>query len=163
LTEEEKRKHRCCFTGHRPEKLNMSEFEVKKLLEKAIDDAINDGFTTFISGGARGVDLYAAEIVIEKRKNNPDIKLIMAIPHPDFEKRWNPDDRLLYDYAIKNADLVKLINDHYFKGCYQIRNIWMVDRSSRVIAVYNGTAGGTRNTVDYAHSKEIKIVFVVNI
>lgn len=32
----------------------------------------------------------------------------MAIPHPDFEKRWNPDDRLLYDYAIRNADLVKL-------------------------------------------------------
>lgn len=52
--------------------------------------------------------MWAAEIVIEKRKNNPDIKLIMVIPHPDFEKRWNPDDRLLYDYAIRNADLVKL-------------------------------------------------------
>ena len=28
-TEEEKRLHRCCFTGHRPEKLNASEEEVK--------------------------------------------------------------------------------------------------------------------------------------
>ena len=157
MTEEEKRKHRCCFTGHRPEKLNTSEFEVKKLLEKAIDEAINDGFTTFISGGARGVDLYAAEIVIEKRKDNPDIKLIMAIPHPDFEKRWNPNDRLLYDYAIKNADLVKLINDHYFRGCYQIRNQYMVDRSSRVIAVYNGAAGGTRNTVEYAKMAGVEV------
>ena len=102
--------------------------------------------------------MWATEIVIEKRKDNPDIKLIMAIPHPDFEKRWNPDDRLLYDYAIKNADLVKLINDHYFNGCYQIRNIWMVDRSSRVIAVYNGAAGGTRNTIEYAKSAGINVV-----
>ena len=161
MDENELRKHSCCFIGHRPEKLNMSEFEVKKLLEKAIDASIDDGFTTFISGGARGVDLWAAEIVIEKRKDNPDIKLIMAIPHPEFEKRWNPDDRLLYDYAIKNADLVKLINDHYFKGCYQIRNIWMVDRSSRVIAAYNGSAGGTRNTIEYATRKGVDIVNIL--
>ncbi len=64
---------------------------------------------------------------------------------------------------VKNADLVKLINDHYFKGCYQIRNIWMVDRSSRVIAVYNGAAGGTRNTVEYAKSVEIDDVILYDV
>ena len=44
------RKRRCCFTGHRPEKLSLSESEVKPLLEKAIDTAIENGFTTFITG-----------------------------------------------------------------------------------------------------------------
>ena len=29
MTEQEKRKHRVCFTGHRPEKLDMSERKVK--------------------------------------------------------------------------------------------------------------------------------------
>ena len=29
-------------------------------------------------------------------------------------------------------------------------NGWMVDNSDAVIAVWNGTAGGTANTVDYA-------------
>ena len=42
--ENEKRLHRCCFTGHRPEKLSLSENEVKHLLEKAIDNAIADGY-----------------------------------------------------------------------------------------------------------------------
>ena len=32
-TEEEKRLHRCCFTGHRPEKLGATEEEVKAWLE----------------------------------------------------------------------------------------------------------------------------------
>ena len=27
-TEDERRKHRCCFTGHRPEKLKQSEGEI---------------------------------------------------------------------------------------------------------------------------------------
>jgi uncharacterized phage-like protein YoqJ len=139
----------------------MSEFEVKKLLEKAVDEAIGNGFTTFISGGSRGVDLYAAEIVIEKRENNPYIELIVALPHPDFEKRWGIDDRLLYEYALKNADYVKMVSDHYYKGCYQVRNRYMVDRSSLVIAFYNGAAGGTRNTMMYAEKMEVRIVSVL--
>lgn len=67
--ETEKRLHRCCFTGHRPEKLSLSEAEVKPLLEKAIDTAIENGFTTFITGMAPGVDIWAAEIVLKKRKH----------------------------------------------------------------------------------------------
>lgn len=61
------RKHRCCFTGHRPEKLSLSENEVKPLLEKAIDNAIADGYVTFITGMAKGTDIWAAEIVLEKK------------------------------------------------------------------------------------------------
>ena len=51
--ENEKRLHRCCFTGHRPEKLSLSENEVKHLLEKAIDNVIADGYVTFIKGMAK--------------------------------------------------------------------------------------------------------------
>ena len=31
----------------------------------------------------------------------------------------------------------------------------MVNRASRVIAVYNGTAGGTRNTIEYAKAQGV--------
>ena len=60
MTEQELRQHRCCFTGHRPEKLKIAEDEVIKSLKKEIRTAIADGFQTFISGMARGVDLWAA-------------------------------------------------------------------------------------------------------
>ena len=33
-SEEEKRLHRCCFSGHRPEKLDEPEEQVKALLPK---------------------------------------------------------------------------------------------------------------------------------
>ena len=61
---------------------------------------------------------------------------------------------------MKQADLVKYISQHYYKACFQVRNEWMVDRVSRVIAAYNGTKGGKKNTIEYANRKEI---FVENI
>ena len=71
MTETEKKMRRVCFTGHRPEKLNMSEHAVKKALRIEILNAIEDGMPVFISGMARGVDIWAAEIVLELRKDNP--------------------------------------------------------------------------------------------
>ena len=67
-----------------------------------------------------------------------------------------------YRNIIKNADYVKTISNHYFKACYQIRNEFMVDRSNRVIAVYNGMPSGTKNTVDYAKKIGIEVINVLN-
>ena len=86
--EAELRKHRCCFTGHRPEKLHKPEEQIKKDLEVAILQAVDDGFVTFISGMARGVDIWAAEIVLRLRESNPAIHLVAASPYRRFESRW---------------------------------------------------------------------------
>lgn len=155
--ENEKIKHRCCFTGHRPDKIELGEKEIKPLLEKAIDKAISEGFVTFITGMAMGTDIWAAEIVLDRKKKNKNLHLICALPHSGFENRRNFTEKIRFSKIIKKADLVKEINDHYFTGCYQVRNEWMVDRSNLVIAVFNGQKSGTKNTVDYAIKKGINI------
>ena len=161
--ENEKRLHRCCFTGHRPEKLNISEKEIKKRLQEAIQDAVQSGFTTFISGMARGIDMWAAEIVTEERKKNPSIKLICTPPFEGFENSWSFLDKLQYHKILKKADYTRFICERYSRNCFQIRNCYMVDRSSLVIAAYNGTPGGTRNTIKYADCKGVKVINVLSI
>ena len=151
------RKHRCCFTGHRPDKMEFGEKEIKPLLEKAIDEAISKGFVTFITGMAMGTDIWAAEIVLDRRKKNKDLHLICALPHPGFESRRSFMEKMRFSKIIKNADLVKEINDRYFTGCYQVRNEWMVDRTNLVIAVFNGQKSGTKNTVEYAKKQGLII------
>ena len=69
MSEFKKRQKRCCFTGHRPEKLSASEDEVKMALADAIDSALTVGKRTFISGMARGTDIWAAELVLQRRKH----------------------------------------------------------------------------------------------
>ena len=154
--EEEKRKHRCCFTGHRPEKLNALECDVKRWLEEQIDQAIADGFVTFISGCAMGVDIWAGQIVMEKKKKNPALHLIAATPWPGFSRRWSDDWQQQYSDLLQGADLVVPVCNHYHRGVFQQRNEWMVDRSNRVIAYYNGSPGGTRNTIEYAGRKGVE-------
>ena len=43
MSEQEKRLHRCCFTGHRPEKLYLTEIKIVKMLEEQIKKAIEEG------------------------------------------------------------------------------------------------------------------------
>lgn len=144
MTEAEMRLHRCCFTGHRPEKLNRPEAVVKDDLKLYIRRAIGSGYSTFISGMARGVDLWAAEIVLEYKKANPEIHLIAASPFDGFEKSWSKDWQDMYRRIMNEADLVKFISPSYSRSVFQKRNEWMVDHSSMVIAVYTGEPGGTK-------------------
>jgi len=55
-TEAELRLHRCAFAGHRPERIRGMEAEIISGLRKEILAAIEDGYTTFITGCSRGVD-----------------------------------------------------------------------------------------------------------
>lgn len=158
MTDVPLRNRSYCFTGHRPEKLTMSEGKIKVALETAIKAAVGDGYRTFISGMARGVDLWAAEIVLRLRDEGLPIRLICASPYEGFENRWRAEWGEMYQRVLGSADLVKFICSGYSPSCFQIRNEWMVDHSARVIAVYNGASGGTRNTLDYAKSQGVSIV-----
>ena len=160
-TEAEKRLHRCCFTGHRPEKLNCTENEAVALLTDHIRKAYSLGYTTFISGMARGIDIWAAEIVLGEKKVHPDIRLICALPHPDFEKRWNAQWQQRYSSILQKADLIKTICPAFSMGAYQKRNIWMVNHSALVLAFFNGESGGTANTIQYAQKQGMCVINVI--
>ena len=157
-TESEMRHHRCCFTGHRPEKLQRTEREIRDDLEREIRQAIFDGINVFISGMARGVDIDAAEIVLRIRSEGYPVRLICASPYPGFERSWGPTWRARYCRVLAAADLVRFISPQYRKDCFQVRNEWMVNHSARVIAVFNGSSSGTKNTIDYAFRQGVPVI-----
>ena len=160
MTEAEKRMHRCCFTGHRPEKLTAPEWLIKRELEGEIRQAIANGFNVFISGMARGVDIWAAEIVLQLRNSGMPIRLMCASPFDGFERSWSEDWQRRYRTIMQSADHTLFVCPSYSKSCFQIRNEWMVNHSARVIAVYNGERGGTRKTIDYAKRNRIEVCFI---
>ena len=157
LPEEELKKHRCAFTGHRPEKIVGQEGFVIVELRKAIESAVNEGYTTFISGCSRGVDLWAADIIIEMRRHNKRLKLICAIPFDGFDEKWPLDWKKHLVLIKKEADWIQVISNEYHPEAYQKRNIWMVNKASKIIAVCNGEPSGTLNTVRYAETQNVSI------
>ena len=156
MTEQEKRLHRCCFAGHRPEGILLSEATAKDWLRYQIQQAIAANYTTFITGMGMGVDIWAAQIVIELRAANPSIHLIAVEPYPSFAAKWSEEWRSAYQEVITKADLVKRISQRYTPDAINNRLYWIVDHSSRLIAIYNGTKGYTGSFVDYAQTQGLE-------
>lgn len=161
-------KNSCCFTGHRPQKLawgfNETDkrcIELKESIKTAVEDAIENGYITFISGMALGGDMYFAEIILELKKTHPHIKLECAIPYENQASLWSSEQRARYYSILSQCDNEILLSKKYTHTCLMERNRYMVDKSELLIAVYyENTKGGAYNTVAYANKKEIKIVSI---
>ena len=100
----------CAFTGHRPKGLGYPESDERcaalkeKLRSLIIRMMEEEGVTHFISGMAQGVDMYAAEIVLELKKQYPQITLECAIPYERQAVRWPEALRNRYfSIAERNA------------------------------------------------------------
>lgn len=88
-------RHSVAFTGHRPQKLPFGFDETdprcvdfKRRLCNSIEMMILEEYTHFISGGALGMDMYAAEAVLTLREQYPEITLEIAIPHDGQTAKW---------------------------------------------------------------------------
>lgn len=155
----------ACFTGHRPQSLPCKFDEahpvcikIKNQLQRLIIGLIEKkNVTHFISGVALGVDTWAAEIVLELKDDYPNITLEAAVPCRSQTCSWNVKSKERYNRLLSLCDKVTYVNETYTKDCMMERNIYMVDNSDYVVAVWNGKASGTGNTVNYAisHHKEV--------
>ena len=159
------REKTCCFTGHRPDKLPWEEDErdsrcrrLKESLARAVEDAYVAGDRRFISGMARGGDLYFAEAVLELREWHKDVALECARPYEAQADSWPQAERERYQAILERCNFETLVQHRYDRFCLFRRNRYMVDHSSRLIAVYNGVPkGGTYQTLAYAMKKGLTI------
>jgi uncharacterized phage-like protein YoqJ len=124
---------------------------------------------TFISGGVPGADQWAAEIVLDIKAREikksydrfSEIKLIIAQPFPSQSARWPQDARRRYDKILqKTHKIIAVKDDPYAPWKMQARNEWMVDNSNAMIAVWDGSPGGTANTIKYAQAKERPVLVI---
>lgn len=157
----------CCFTGHRNQKLpwladknNPYSVALRSAIRDKILKKIDEGFTYFISGMALGVDMICADLVLELRHNHPEIKLECALPCEEQTKFWPKEQVDLYMNIIEKCDYINVISYRYNRACIHQRNQYMVQKSDCLIAIWNGTEGGTKNTIMLAskHQKPIEII-----
>lgn len=154
----------CCFSGHRPGKLPWGDDEgdrrclaLKERLWNEMEAAYERGYRHFICGMARGADFYFAEAVLALRQLHSDTVLEAARPCETQANSWPEADRRRYQAILDQCDLETLVQHHYDRGCMMRRNRYMVDRSSRIIAVYDGVPkGGTAQTLAYAMRQGLK-------
>ena len=149
------REKTICVSGHRYIGYDLKKERVESFLRKFIEK----GFNTFLIGMALGFDTLCFQILERLREEN-NIKIIACIPCPSQPKRFNQKQKEEYFRLLSIADDKVVLSDEYTPYCMQKRNQFMVDNSFAVLCYLNRNSGGTFNTVEYAKKQN---VFVINV
>lgn len=175
------------FTGHRPPKLggygkvNPTRAWVKKQMLAKVESAIAKFGETheivIVWGAALGVDQWSAALA-----NYKGLRHVVFVPFKDFdtgagwpsssvhhlrEKLMPTTDESLLNQLINERGLkpyahsggVAVISEPgYTSAKMMVRNKAMVDVADAVVAVWDGSSGGTANAVGYARHEHKDIV-----
>ena len=91
----------CCFTGHRV--LSQKKIErIVKRLDEVVDKLIQQGVRNFISGGALGYDQICASLIISKKQQGANIRLIFALPCHNQDEKWTDRQKQLYSTSARH-------------------------------------------------------------
>lgn len=143
----------AAFTGHR-----TYDGRADEALRRTVGEWYARGIRTFLSGMAVGFDLAAAEAVLACREEMPGLRLKAVVPFSGQESRFSAPDRERFHRVLAAADETIVLSAVFHRGCYAVRNDYLVDRSSVLIAWYDGSPGGTRYTVRRARRKGRHVV-----
>jgi len=154
---------KIAITGHRPNKLG-NDYDLTSDLVKKIKYEIQHIITQInqpgsnlelITGMALGIDTLFAQIAIENK-----IPFTAAIPCINQDKMWIQKYKDLYHSILKHrlCSIIYVSDKEYDLECMNKRNEWMVNNCDLLIAVWDGTSGGTANCVKYAKKKKKHII-----
>ena len=158
----------CAFTGHRPVRFSFGYDEedekcirLKLTLAAQISRLIEIGVSTFYTGMALGTDQWCAEIVLDMKRQYPNVRLNAVLPCETQASKWSPEQRERHFNTLADCDDVITLNTRYTPDCMLERNRYMVDHAAYLLAVYDGgNKGGTAYTVRYAREKKREIIVI---
>ena len=157
----------CCFTGHRPAKLPWGQreddprcIELKLELAARLEAIYTLGYRHFICGMAIGCDMYFAEAVLALRELHPDVTLEAAVPCGTQPDKLARVQRQRYNRLLDSCDSVTVLQYGYTDDCMMLRNRYMVDHSSLLLACFDGRPGGTMSTIVYAERQGVSVVMI---
>lgn len=159
------------FTGHRPNRFSFGTNEdaqlciaIKKKIERLIDRcyrerAVHDVYV----GGALGVDMWAAEAALSLKEIYPDITVHCIIPFEGHDSKWQSTEKKRLEAICAKSDVMVLASA-YHENAYRVRNEYMVDHCTCLVAVFAQNNGfqtsGTAQTVNYATRIGKPIIFI---
>lgn len=161
----------CAITGPRPSRFQFRYNEndqrciaLKKQIRTELIRLCEQGVHVYYIGGALGVDMWCAEILLELRgEQYPDTHIITAIPFEGYDQEWKPEYKVRMAFIRKHTENVVVCAEP-ISDSYRKRNFYMVDHADCLLAVYDINhpipRSGTAMTVRYAQKKKLPILFV---
>lgn len=129
---------------------------IKAAIEKRLIGFIEEGLEWVIISGQMGVELWAAEVVMDL-KERYNINLGIFPPFENQENRWPEHLQEKYQELTLVADFYKPIYQGDYKGAFQFKakNMWLADKSDGCLLLMDDEFPGS-NRFFHQAAKEVK-------
>lgn len=135
-------KRTICFDGPIYDHLQYGKDEtandcqlIKKELMEKIDSLIKEGDCEFLSGVRRGIEMWTAEIVLDKMEVYPNISLTCICPYEEQPTYWNENHRERYFTIHQLCSKLIMLGKHYEIDCYQKLDNYLLEHCDTVITI----------------------------
>jgi uncharacterized phage-like protein YoqJ len=118
---------------------------IKKAIKKQIIALLDEGLEWIIVSGQWGVEIWAAEAVLELKKDYKILRLAVITPFLEQEENWNEERKKLYNNILTHADYVNSVTKSKYNGPWQFKekNKFLLRNSDGMILIYDEENDGS--------------------
>ncbi|TDG00926.1 DUF1273 domain-containing protein [Paenibacillus piri] len=143
--------HKVLIMGYKASELGIFSLKhkgidiIKKAVTKQVIALIDDGLEWVIVSGQWGVELWAAEAVLELKETYGQLRLAVITPFLDQEENWSDEKKSRYQAVLKQADYVNSISKSKYDGPWQFKekNKFLLRNSDGMILLYDEEQDGS--------------------
>lgn len=140
---------------------------IKKVLEKRLISFIEDGLEWVLISGQLGVELWCGEVVIQLKKQYPQLRLAVLTPFYNQESNWNEFKKEQYNQVLLQADFVDSITKREYENPSQLKlkNQYIIEKSEGLLVIYDDDKPGSpsyylANAKRKSESSEYQIFYI---
>jgi uncharacterized phage-like protein YoqJ len=136
---------RVLITGYKATELGIFSLKhpgieiIKKALKKQLTALMDEGLEWVIVSGQWGIEIWAAEAVLELREEYKHLRLAIITPFLEQEENWKEDKKKLYQTILAKANYVNSVTKSKYSGPWQFKekNTFLLRNSDGMILVYD--------------------------
>jgi uncharacterized phage-like protein YoqJ len=118
---------------------------IKKAVQKQLVSLLDEGLEWVIVSGQWGVELWAAEAVLELRETYGQLRLAVITPFLEQEENWSDEKKAIYQSVLQRADYVNSVSKSKYDGPWQFKekNKFLLRNSDGMILLYDEEQEGS--------------------
>lgn len=164
---------RFIVTGYKPHELGIFNDKhpgiaiIKKALEENLRRLIDEGLEWVILSGQQGVETWAAEVIIDLKKEFPSLKYAIITPFLEQEKNWNELKQEKYHYITSKADFTTSVTKKPYEAPWQFieKDKFNIMNTDGILLVYDEENEGSpkyikRLAMKYAENHDYEILTI---
>ncbi|WNC12130.1 DUF1273 domain-containing protein [Brevibacillus brevis] len=141
---------------------------IKKALKRELVRFLEEDLEWVIISGQLGVEMWAAETVLELKKEYPHLKLAVITPFLNQEEKWKEETQDYYRNIVMQADYMNSVYQTPYQGAWQLgeKDKFLLSHSDGILLVYDEENEGSPKFLSKLAAKKAELgdyqVFRIN-